>query len=318
MHVLSIADEIIAGRRLKKGDDLSFLLTADISEITAGADKIRKSLCGDKGELCSIINGKSGRCSENCKFCGQSACHKTNVNEYDFLDEEKILRECKHNEENDVNRFSIVTAGRTLSKNDFAKAVSAYRKLRDNCKIKLCASHGLLTDEQFRELRETGVTRYHCNIETSRRNFPNICTTHTFDDKIECIKRAKKNGLDVCSGGIIGMGETWEDRIDMAFTLAELEIKSIPVNILNALEGTPFEDMPKLKNDDILRTIAIFRYINPTADIRLAGGRGLLPDKGESALKSGANTAITGDMLTTAGFSIETDKKLFKSVGYKL
>lgn len=318
MHVLSIVDEIISGRRLKRGDDISFLLTADISEITEGADKIRKSLCGDKGELCSIINGKSGRCSEDCKFCGQSGCHKTKVNEYDFLDEAEILRECKHNEENGVNRFSIVTAGRTLSKTDFAKAVSAYRKLRDNCKIKLCASHGLLTDEQFRELRETGVTRYHCNIETSRRNFPNICTTHTFDDKIECIKRAKKNGLDVCSGGIIGMGETWEDRIDMAFTLAELEIRSIPVNILNALEGTPFENMPKLENDDILRTIAIFRYINPTADIRLAGGRIHFGDMGERALRSGANTSITGDMLTTSGFSIDTDKKLFKSVGYEL
>ena len=160
--------------------------------------------------------------------------------------------------------------------------------------------------------------RYHANIETSRRNFPNICTTHTFEDKLEVIRRAQAAGLSVCSGGIIGMGETWEDRIDMAITLSELGIKSIPLNILRPIPGTPLEHQAALSEDEILRTIAIFRYINPTAMVRLAAGRNSMKHSGEQAFRSGANAAITGDMLTTSGNRISEDQEMLAAMGFTL
>lgn len=313
MNIQALADEIISGFRIDRTFDTNCLITADIMELCTNADRIRSTLCGNKVDLCSIINGKSGRCSENCKFCAQSIHHCTEIEHYDFLDECKIIDECQYNASKGVHRFSIVTAGRNLSGDDFDKALSAFRKM--NGKINLCASFGLLTDKQFIQLQEAGVNRYHCNIETSERFFPQICTTHTYADKIACIKRAQKNGLDVCSGGIIGMGEMWADRIDMAISLTELGVHSIPLNFLIPIKNTPLENAEKLSENDILRTIAIFRFINPTADIRLAGGRNLMEKSGEKAFRSGANSAITGDMLTTSGSSIDSDIKMLNEIG---
>ena len=316
--MIVLANEIISGKRLNKGDDVSFLLTAELSEFCKGADRIRAALCGDHVDLCGIINGKSGKCPENCKFCAQSAHNHTGVKEYSFLDESAILEECKHYEKKGVHRFSIVTAGRTLSDEDFEKAVSAYRLMNRECDIDLCASHGLLTEEQFQRLYDSGVRMYHANIETSRRNFPNICTSHTFDDKIACIKRAQKCGFKVCSGGIIGMGETWEDRIDMAFTLSELNIASIPINALTPIDGTPLGNNETLSEEEILRTVAIFRYINPTAYIRLAAGRNLMENSGKAAFNAGANATITGDMLTTSGNDIRADMEMLSGMGFDI
>ncbi|WP_175444960.1 MULTISPECIES: biotin synthase BioB [unclassified Ruminococcus] len=316
--MIQLADEIIGGKRIHRGDDTAFFLSADIELLSKGADRIRKHFCGDHVDLCSIINGKSGKCSENCRFCAQSAHNCTGVSEYPFLDTETILKECLHNEERGVHRFSIVTAGKTLSDEDFEKAVEAYSTLSEKTHMMLCGSHGLLTDEQFRRLRQTGVNRYHCNIETSRRNFPNICTTHSYDDKIACIERAKNAGYEVCSGGIIGMGETWEDRIDMAISLAELGVDSIPINALMPIKGTPFEGLERLSEEDILRTVAIFRYICPTAQIRLAAGRDLMKECGKKAFLSGANSTITGDMLTTSGNDINADVSMLKTMGFDL
>ncbi len=318
MDFLRLADEIISGRRLGRADDTDSFITADLDELLKGADRIRKALCGDHIDLCSIINGRSGRCSENCKFCAQSAHNCTGVDEYGFLDEEAIVDECRHNAEKGVHRFSIVTAGRTLSGADFDRAVSAYSRMNSSFDIELCGSHGLLTDEQFRRLKEAGVKRYHCNIETSRRNFPNICTTHSFDEKTACIKRAQAAGLQVCSGGIIGMGETWEDRVDMALTLAELGVDSVPINSLIPIKGTPLEELTPISEEDILRTVAIFRYILPTADIRLAAGRNLMEGCGRKAFLSGANSTITGDMLTTSGNGIADDTAMFRSMGFDI
>lgn len=319
VELKKLAGEIIEGRRLKRGEDLTFFFTADLEELCKGADKIRETLCGNHVDLCSIINGRSGRCSENCKFCAQSSRHCTGIEEYSFLDEEKILAECKHNEAKGVHRFSIVTAGRALRGEDFKKALSAYRRMNKECHhIGLCASHGLLTDEQFKQLRESGVRMYHSNIETSKRNFPNICTTHTYDDKIACIKRAQDNGFRVCSGGIIGLGETWEDRLDMAVSLSELGVDSIPINALMPIKGTPMENEKRLSAEDILRTVAMFRYINPTAEVRLAAGRDLMECSGKEAFRSGANATITGDMLTTTGSNIQSDLEMLSEMGFDI
>ncbi len=314
-----LVDEIISGRRLTREDDLSFFIDGDLESLKKGANRIREALCGNHVNLCSIINGRAGRCSENCKFCAQSAHHHTGAKEYDLLDADEVITECKRNEANGVHKFSIVTAGRTLCGPAFEQAVNIYGKMKEECpKISLCASHGLLSEEQFVRLRENGVTMYHSNIETSRRNFPNICTTHTFDDKIKCIKAAQKAGLEVCSGGILGMGETWEDRIDMALTLSELEIDSIPLNALMPIKGTPLEDQPVITEDEIFRSIAIFRFINPTAYIRLAAGRNLMAESGKEAFFAGANATITGDMLTTSGNNTAEDKEMLTSSGFDI
>lgn len=315
MDIIQLANEIIAGRRLTKEDDLSFFVTCDLQSLCDGADAIRAHYCGDKVDMCTIINGRSGRCSEDCKYCAQSAHHHTNCEVYEFLNEDEIVSTALANEREGVDRFSIVTSGRALSAADFEKAISAYQRMYRECKLSLCASHGFLTDEQFQRLYDAGVRSYHSNIETSRRYFPYICTTHSFEEKLENIRRAKAAGFCVCSGGIIGMGETWEDRIDMALTLSEMGILSIPINALMPIPGTPLEHLEQLSPDDILRTIALFRYINPEANIRLAAGRALLYHNGEIAFQSGASATITGNMLTTSGSTIQSDKDMLTKLG---
>lgn len=318
MNLLKLSDEIINGKRLTRNDDLSFFADTDLNQLCEGADRIRKTLCGDHADLCSIINGRSGRCSENCKFCAQSAHHHTGIEEYSFLNKDTLLEDCRKHADKGVHRYSIVTAGRTLVGKDFEHACEAYKEMHEKFNIRLCASHGLLTKDAFLALKESGVEMYHENIETSKRNFPNICTTHHYEDKIEGIHLAHEAGLSVCSGGIIGMGETFEDRVDMAVSLAELNVESIPLNALIPIKGTAFESLPPLTEEEILRTVAMFRYLNPTAYIRLAAGRTLMKNSGKKAFLSGANATITGDMLTTSGNNIEQDKKMLTEIGYSV
>lgn len=316
MDILKLADEIIEGKRLSREDDLDFFVTCNLNDLCAGADKIREACIGDRVDLCSIINGMSGRCPEDCKYCAQSAHNHTDCEVYDFLPEEKIMEDCKTNEKEGVDRFAIVTAGRALSGEEFDKAIKAYERMNKECDIELCASMGFLSADQLHRLHEAGVTSYHHNIETSRRNFPNICSTHTYDMKIETLKKVKAEGMYACSGGIIGMGESWEDRIDMAVSLAEVGVDSIPINALMPIKGTPLENLESLTEDEILRTIAMFRYINPEADIRLAAGRALMKNDGEMAFKSGASATITGNMLTTvAAATIQSDRKMLQNIG---
>lgn len=315
LNVMEIADKIINGYRLSRKDDLSILITAPLDDLEKAAGKIQEKYRQNTVELCTIINGKSGRCPENCKYCAQSAHHKTACDVYDFLPKDQIVAEAQANEAAGVNRCAIVTAGRSLTGADFEKALECYKEMRATTKLGLCASMGLITPEQFQRLKEVGVTRYHNNIETSRRNFPNICTTHTFNQKIATIKAAQAAGLTVCSGGILGMGETFEDRIDMALELSELGIKSIPINFLIPIPGTPLEKQEQISSDDAMRSIAIFRFINPEANVRLAAGRKVLPGFGSLAFKSGASATITGDMLTTSGTTIKGDLEILLQNG---
>ena len=315
MDVTELATEIINGRRLSENDDLSALKEAALDKLCEGADSIREHFIGDGVDLCTIISGKNGACSENCKFCAQSAHNHTGCDVYGLLDYDEIYALASSNEKAGVDRFAIVISGHGPSDDDFDRIVEIYRRLRRELKISLCASLGFLTQQQFERLYEAGVRSYHNNIETSPSYFSKICTSHTFEDKAANIKRAQKAGLNVCSGGIIGMGETMDDRIDMAFALADLGIKSIPVNTLIPIPGTPLENLPALGNDEILRTIAIFKYINPEADIRLGAGRKLIDGNGEAAFRSGASATITGDMLTTSGSTIKSDREMLIKLG---
>lgn len=314
-----LAEEIIAGRRIRDKEECSDMIRCDLEELTRGADRIREHFRGNKIDLCSIINGRSGRCSEDCKFCAQSKINHTGIEEYSFLPVEEIVADCGKYAAKGVDRYSIVTAGRTLEGKDLDRAVSAYSEMhRRYPGMKLCGSHGLMTKEAFQRLKDAGVETIHCNIESSPSYFPKICSTHTFEEKRKAIEAAKSVGLKICSGGIIGMGEGWEDRIEMALTTAELGACSIPINTLIPIPGTPFQELEQVKREDVLRTVSIFRYVNPEADIRIAAGRFLFPNGGSQLFKAGASATITGDMLTTTGNNTEEDRKMLTDMGFEL
>lgn len=315
MNLQEIANEVINGKQISKEEAL-FVYEQPLSELCENANRIREHFCTNKFDICAIINAKSGSCSENCKFCAQSVHNHTCTEKYPLLPKEDILSQAKRNHEQGVARYSIVTSGKRLTDAEIDKMCEAVHEIKEKVGISVCVSFGLLNEQQFMKLKDAGVTRVHNNLETSRRNFPNICTTHTFDDKVQAIRAAQAAGLSVCSGGIMGLGETIEDRIEMALSLRDLNIQSVPVNMLNPIPGTPFGDNEKLTEEDMQRIVAAYRFILPSAFIRLAGGRGLLPDKGKGCFISGANAAISGDMLTTAGITTEKDMELLDELGY--
>lgn len=311
---LKIATKIINENYRITQKDAEYLTSLSLDKLTSAADMLKKAHSKNNINLCSIINGKNGNCSENCKFCAQSAHSNTSTAAYGFMPVAEIVSDCIKHAEAGVHRYSIVTAGKALRGEDFEKALKTYAQIHEKCpQIELCASMGLIDREQLERLKQVGVTRYHCNLETSEDNFASICTTHTFADKINTLKNARAVGLEICSGGIIGMGESMRDRLDMAFSLREIMANSIPINILKHIKNTPFENVAPLNEEEILRTIAIFRFINPNADIRIAAGRNYMKNNGLSAFTSGADSTITGDFLTTTGSTIKTDIEMFKA-----
>lgn len=314
--VQSLAQKVLDGHHVTREEAL-WLYEQPLKELSSLANKIREHFCSTGFDICTIINAKSGRCSENCRFCSQSIHSHTASAVYPLLSAEKIVEQAIQDAAQGVLRFSIVTSGKRLTNREVLKICEAVKAIKATCNISVCVSLGLLKQEQFCWLKEAGVERVHNNLETSERYFPSVCTTHTFADKIAAIRAAQAAGLPVCSGGIMGLGESVEDRIDMALSLRELGVKSIPVNMLNAIEGTPFEGNQRLLPEDMQRIVAVYRFILPEASIRLAGGRGLLGDKGLACFKAGANAVISGDMLTTAGITVATDMQLIKSLGFE-
>ncbi len=316
--VQKLKEKVLSFGEISKKEAL-MLAEAPLEELAEAADEIREKMCGQGFDVCTIINGKCGRCSEDCKYCAQSIHYDTNSMEaYPLLSTEKLLEGAKYNEARGVLRYSIVTSGRRLSDFEVEQVCESIRAIKENTNIRICVSFGLLEEAQFRKIKEAGASRVHCNLESSERFFPQVCTTHTYEEKIMTLKAAQKAGLSVCSGGILGLGETMEDRIDMVLTARELGVKSIPVNLLNPIPGTPYERNKPLTNEEALRCVALFRFLLPDACIRLAGGRGLLEDKGKGCFQSGANGAISGDMLTTAGITVETDMSLIHDLGYEV
>ena len=295
---------------------LAGLEEAGLGDLYESANEIRKFFCGDAFDMCSIINAKSGACTENCKFCSQSAHHGTGVEVHPLLEKKRLIEGALYNHNKGVLRFGIVTSGKRLNDAEIDALCEYYSDIGKACGIFRCASNGLLSYEQLARLKDAGLQRYHSNLETSRRFFNSVCTTHAYDEKIAVIKNAQRTGMDVCSGGIFGLGETMEDRIDMALELRELGLKSVPVNVLTPIAGTPLEGAPVLENDEVLRIVAIYRFILPDAIIRMAGGRALLKDYGKSAFLSGSNASISGDMLSTAGVNIDDDMRLVREIGY--
>ena len=316
--VRQLKEKVMSEEWIGKEEALQ-LAAAPLKELTEAADEIRRRYCGDTFDICTIINGKSGKCSEDCKFCAQSSRYHTGLKDtYPLLGTEELLKEAKYNADRGVLRYSIVTSGRCLSDREVERLCDSIRKIKEETDIRICVSPGLLQEEQFRKLKEAGADRVHCNLESSERYFLQVCTTHTYEEKTAAIQAAKRVGLSVCSGGILGLGESVEDRIDMVLTARKLGVRSIPVNVLNPIPGTPYEKNPVLSGEEILRCTAVFRFLIPDGFIRLAGGRGLMEDKGKKCFQSGANAAISGDMLTTAGITVESDMEMIRSLGYKV
>lgn len=282
----------------------------------SGANKIREKYVGNKANLCTIMNAKSGRCSEDCKYCAQSVHYNTGVTEYSLLNYDEILERALEVQVLGVHKFSLVTSGRGIScDEEMNKLVEIYTRLNKDTNLKLCASHGILTFEQLSKLKQAGVSTYHHNVETSSDNYKNICTTHDYEERIKTIKNAVKVGLEVCCGGIFSMGESKDDRVKMAFEIKSLGITSIPLNILMPIKGTPYEDLKVISPLEIIKTMALFRYIIPNSYIRYAGGRMALKDKQSLGFNAGINAALVGNFLTTIGSNVENDKKMIINAG---
>lgn len=315
-EIQTLKEKIFQGYLINESEALALINTPEKETLYATADEIRKYFMGSKIDMCSIMNAQSGRCTEDCKWCSQSKFFKTGVEEYDLISKDKGLKMAVENRSQGVNRFSLVTSGRALHHRKVLEACNIYKEIGEKSDIHMCASMGLLRSPDLEALKSAGVEHYHCNIETAPSHFPKVCSTHTFEEKLRTIREAKEAGLKICSGGIIGMGETMEQRIEMAFALRELEVDSIPVNILNPIEGTAMQGNEKLDDEEVLTTLAIFRIINPKAQIRFAGGRNLISHIQDKALKSGVSAALVGDYLTTIGTNIEQDKELFTKAGF--
>lgn len=316
--IKEIIGQVLSGNDLQFDQALELAAQADPAELYQAADELREKLHKNSLDLCSIVNAKSGKCGEDCKFCAQSAHYDVEVVSYDVVDIARAVQLAKENERYGVQRFSLVTAGRSVSEQHLEEFRAIYKQLREETSLSFCASMGFLTREKALKLKEMGVTRYHCNLETARSYFPSVCTTHTWDEKVATIKIARDVGLTVCSGGIIGMGESLAQRLELAFELRELGILSIPLNILTPIKDTPFAHLQPLSVGEVLTCVAMFRLINPPAVIRLAGGRNLLGREQKKCFTAGANGAIVGNYLTTVGNTLSEDIAMFKALGFDL
>ncbi len=283
------------------------------------ADKIRRRYKGNSIFTCSIINAKSGFCSEDCVFCAQSGHYKTGVKTYPLLSKNEMVNTAIRMQEQGATRFSMVTSGFAPNEKDYEIITDTAATIKSRTGMTICASLGGLTESLARQLKEGGVTNYHHNLETARSHFDSICTTHEYDDDIRTIKNVKAAGLKACSGGIMGMGETWEQRVELAFTLKEIDVDSIPLNFLNPIPGTRLEDSPLVPPMEALKVVALFRIINPERDITICGGReSTLKDFQSWLFMAGANGLMIGNYLTTEGRNSEMDIEMIGDMGLRI
>jgi len=295
--------------------DRDFLLHAPLSEIVATARSIRQRFCSSTMDVCSILNAKSGACSEDCAFCAQSGHHKTGIQTYPLKSVQEIVAAAQAAQEIGAQRFGIVCSGNKLSRRELDTICTAVHRITERCNVAVCASLGKLSRSELELLRQAGLSRYHHNIETSKRYYPSIVSTHSFEDRIQTIHNAHAAGLEVCSGVIIGLGETWHDRIDMALSLRELPVTSVPINILIPIRGTRLEHQERISSVDCIRCFAIFRIVLPDRTIKIAAGREtVLKDFQALGFSAGANGMLIGGYLTVKGRDCETDRQLIADV----
>ncbi len=281
--------------------------------LMAGADRIRKANRGDEIEVCAISNVRSGNCSENCSFCSQSGHHKqTTAPVYNFIESEDLVDQAKRAREWGASDFGVVSKGWGMRSDRERKKLGEYfSEMGENSDIGRCASLGVLTEDTATELKGMGLENYHHNLESAESFFHNVCTSHTYQENIDTIRNARDAGLRVCAGGILGMGESLDQRIELAMQLRDLGVESVPLNFLSPQQGTPMADREPLSAFEILQSIAVFRYLLPKAEIRIAGGRQFLGDMQSMIFMAGASGVMIGDYLTTSGRSVDDDLQMF-------
>ncbi len=324
MDYLKLAAGVLAGTPVTRAEALEILNAPDeeLTAVLAGATLINRHYHGNKVRLCGIVNAKSGRCSENCSFCAQSAHHQTECKVYPLMSEAELVAAAKGAEEKmSATCFSFVTSGKGVhSESELKTLASALTTVTRETKLNRCVSLGLLTLEQIKQLKAAGLKRLHHNLETAESFFPKMCTTHTYADRVKTIKLAQEAGLEVCSGGIFGIGESPEQRIELAFALKGLNVQSVPINILIPFPGTPAEKGHQpLSPREVLKLVAAYRFVLPTQDIGLFGGR----ERSLGALQplmffAGANVTLIGDYLTSKGQAPEQDLQIIRKLGLEI
>jgi biotin synthase len=312
-----LSEKVLSGNYITKAEAVVLTESPNLNllDLLSCAEKIRREYAGNQIDLCAIVNAKSGACSEDCSYCAQSSKNKTGAAVFPLLDKDTILQKADEAKSGGVRRFSIVTSGKKISTSDMRIISSVFQKLRDMGLIP-CASLGILSRDELSFLKDKGLDRYHHNLETSERFFPMICSTHTFAERLRTIESAQEAGLSVCSGGIFGMGETWQDRLDMAFLLRDLDVQSIPINFLIPIKGTPLAERETLHPFEALKIICLFRFILSEKSIRICGGREhILREFHPMVFMAGADAMMTGNYLTTTGRTFEDDIRLIRLHG---
>ena len=318
-HITQLLEKAISGEKIT-ADEARFISSdsCDLEELLDCATKLREHFSQNVVHRCAIVNARSGGCEENCTFCAQSRYHKTDVKGFPFLTREKLLAEARKAKDVGVTCFGIVTSGRAV----IDKEIDVIVEVLGECLAMgfpcIGASLGILSYEQLKRLKDAGLRHYNHNLETSRSFYPSICTTHTWDDRYRTLRHAQRAGLEICSGGIFGLGESWSDRIEMGLTLSELDVRNIPLNFLSAIIGTPLADAPKISVDEGLRAIALYRFILPKAIIRICGGRPItFAGRQQDIFRAGASGILTGDYLTTTGNTFESDSSMVDKAGLR-
>ncbi len=312
-----IEKKILKGNHLSREEAfyIAKISGAEIFELFVSANIIRNNFRGNKVGICSIVNAKSGACPEDCSFCVQSSKSKAGIKVYPLIDRKIVIKQAKKAKNSGAKRFSIVTSGRKVSDRDLSAIADMISEIRE-IGLFPCVSLGLLKEKELAVLKSAGLGRYHHNLETSEMFFPKICSTHSYTDKIKTIDAVKSTGISICSGGIFGMGETWQDRINMAFMLKELDVDSIPINFLIPIKGTALGYREFLHPFEALKIISLYRFILPQKEIRICGGRmQILGEFNSMVFLAGADSLLTGNYLTTSGRSYEDDLKLIRLYG---
>ncbi len=320
-EIQRIGDQVLEGKSVNMGDLLPLLGAKgpDILDLAATANRVREVFNGNEIDLCSLLNAKSGRCSEDCAFCAQSGHYKTEALVYPLVDMNRMVEEAKEAQKRGTGRFCLITSGRQPNDREFETILKALAQIRRETTLDLDCSLGTLSAERAESLKKVGVTRYNHNLETAETHFPKICSTHSFQDRVRTVEVLKEQGFSICCGGIIGLGESPQQRLELAFSLRQLGIDCIPFNILNPRPGTPLERSEPIAPLEIIKTISLFRLVLPKGTIKIAGGREAnLRDLQSLALLSGANGFIVGNYLTTPGRSAEDDFKMVEDAGFRL
>ncbi len=315
--IAALADRIVAGGEATPEEALEAIRHAPRAGLREAAHRVTLARTPRRFDFCGIVNAKSGRCSENCRWCAQSAHWKTACEAYGWIGADACVAAARNAEANGVSRFAIVTSGRGPGPTDVAEAEKAIRAMHRETRVHLCASLGLVSAADLKRLKDAGLERLHCNLETAPSLFPSLCSTHTPDEKLETIRAAKALGLEVCCGGIIGMGETDEQLVEFAFAVKSVNPASIPVNFLHPISGTPLGDRTFIDRERLLDSVAVIRLVNPATPLRFAGGRRDIDDEtAEEAVYVGMSAGIAGPLLTTPGADYDDDRHIAAKAGY--